>query len=125
MIAEILNVEFVKILELVPGDAELLLRAGSRLEAGPGRQRPCVDRPRHRRLVSRWPRGSPVVVENLATETRFESAPLLHEHGVVSGHFRPDRRPRRSRLWRARRAYDDAAENSANTTSRSSPRSRT
>ena len=28
-VAELLGVEFVKILELVPGDAELLLRAGS------------------------------------------------------------------------------------------------
>ena len=38
-IAEILDVEFVKILELVPGDAELLLRAGHRLARRAGRHR--------------------------------------------------------------------------------------
>ena len=38
-IAEILDVEFVKVLELEPGDAELLLRAGHGWRPGAGRHR--------------------------------------------------------------------------------------
>ncbi len=38
-IAQLLDVEFVKILELVPGDAELMLRAGYRLARGRDRKR--------------------------------------------------------------------------------------
>jgi two-component sensor histidine kinase len=83
-IADTLDVELVKILELVPGDAELLLRAGTGWRPG------LVGTA----LVSTDPNsqagftlaaGGPVIVENLASETRFDGQPLLHQHGVVSG----------------------------------------
>jgi two-component sensor histidine kinase len=84
IIAEILGIEFVKILELLPGDAELLLRAGVGWKPGlVGRAH--VSTLRGSQAGYTFTAGGPVVVENLATETRFESPTLLHDHGVVSG----------------------------------------
>ncbi|MBX9776305.1 MAG: PAS domain-containing protein [Xanthobacteraceae bacterium] len=84
IIAQILDVEFVKILELVPGDAELLLRAGVGWKPGlVGRAH--VSTVRGSQASFTLASGGPVIVENLATETRFESPTLLHEHGVVAG----------------------------------------
>jgi len=83
-IAATLNVELVKILELVPGDAELLLRAGIGWQpglVGTALVRTERDSQAGFTLAS----GGPVIVENLATETRFTGHPLLHQHGVVSG----------------------------------------
>ena len=84
MVAETLDVEFAKILEIVPGDAELIVRAGvgwspalvasAHVSTGPDSQAGFT-------LAS----GGPIVVENLATETRFIGAALLHEHKVISG----------------------------------------
>ena len=66
-----LNVEFVKILELVPGDAELLLRAGVGWKPGlVGRAH--VSTVRDSQAGFTIAAGGPVVVENLATETRFD-----------------------------------------------------
>jgi len=84
IISRILAVEFVKILELVPGDAELLLRAGVGWKPGlVGRAH--VSTVRGSQAGYALAAGGPVIVENLATETRFESQSLLRDHGVVSG----------------------------------------
>jgi two-component sensor histidine kinase len=84
IVAQILGVEFVKILELVPGDAELLLRAGVGWKPGLiGRAH--VSTVRGSQAGFTLASGSPVIVENMATETRFESPTLLREHGVVAG----------------------------------------
>jgi two-component sensor histidine kinase len=84
IIAQILGVEFVQILELVPGDAELLLRAGVGWKQGlVGRAH--VSTVRGSQAAFTLASGGPVIVENMATETRFESPTLLHDHGVVSG----------------------------------------
>jgi PAS domain S-box-containing protein len=83
-IAEILDVEFVKILELVPGDAEMLLRAGVGWREGlVGTAHESTGRHSHAgyALAS----GGPVIVTDLKSETRFESAALLLEHGINSG----------------------------------------
>lgn len=83
-IATLLDVELVKILELVPGDAELLLRAGVGWEPELiGTAHVTTDRSSHAGYT--LAAGAPVVVENLKTETRFVGAPLLHTHGAVSG----------------------------------------
>ena len=82
--AEILDVELVKILELVPGDAELLLRAGVGWKPGfVGTAH--VSTGRDTQAGFTLASGGPVIVENLAAETRFSGAPLLREHGAVSG----------------------------------------
>jgi PAS domain S-box-containing protein len=83
-VADTLDVPLAKILELIPGDAELLLRAGvgwkpglvgtAHVSTGPDTQAGYS-------LTS----GGPVVVLNLATEVRFRGHHLLHSHGVVSG----------------------------------------
>jgi two-component sensor histidine kinase len=83
-IAETLEVELVKILELVPGDAELLLRAGTGWLPGlVGTALVSTDR--NSQAGFTLASGGPVIVENLASETRFGGPSLLHQHGVVSG----------------------------------------
>jgi PAS domain S-box-containing protein len=83
-VADILDVEFVKILELVPGDAELLLRAGVGWSAGlVGTAHESTGRHSHAgyALAS----GGPVIVTDLRSETRFEAPALLRDHGINSG----------------------------------------
>jgi PAS domain S-box-containing protein len=83
-IADTLDVELVKILELMPGDAELLLRAGAGWKPGlVGTTLVSTDR--NSQAGFTLASGGPVIVENLAAETRFRGQPLLHQHGVVSG----------------------------------------
>jgi two-component sensor histidine kinase len=84
MVSDILDVEFVKILELVPGDAEFILRAGVGWKPGlVGHAH--LSTVRGSQAGYTISAGRPVVVEDLATEARFESPSLLHAHGVVSG----------------------------------------
>jgi PAS domain S-box-containing protein len=83
-IADTLDVELVKILELVPGDAELLLRAGAGWRPGlVGTALMSTDR--NSQAGFTLAAGGPVIVENLASESRFGGQPLLRQHGVVSG----------------------------------------
>jgi two-component sensor histidine kinase len=83
-VAEMLEADFVKILELLPGDLELLLRAGYGWEPeliGTVRETTGLDSQAGYTLVA----NAPILVEDLAAETRFTAAPLLREHGAVSG----------------------------------------
>jgi two-component sensor histidine kinase len=83
-VGEILDVEMVKILELLPGDAELLLRAGIGWRPGVvGTAH--VSTGRDSQAGYTLASGRPVITEDLATETRFTGQPILHDHGVVSG----------------------------------------
>jgi PAS domain S-box-containing protein len=83
-VGEILDVELVKILELLPGDAELLLRAGIGWQAGlVGTAN--VSTGRETQAGYTLASSRPVIVEDLASETRFSGARLLHDHGVISG----------------------------------------
>jgi PAS domain S-box-containing protein len=83
-IAGTLDVEFVKILELEPGDAELLLRAGHGWREGAvGSAHESTGR--HSQAGYALASGGPVIVRDLKSETRFEAPSLLREHGVNSG----------------------------------------
>jgi PAS domain S-box-containing protein len=83
-VAEILDVELVKILELVPGDAELLLRAGVGWQPGRvGNSHESTGRASQAGYA--LAAGRPVIVDDLASETRFTGPQLLRDHGVVSG----------------------------------------
>ncbi len=84
LVAEILDVEFIKILELVPGDAELLLRAGVGWREGSiGTAHESTGR--HSQAGYVLASGGPVSVIDLKSETRFAVPSLLRDHGVTSG----------------------------------------
>ncbi|MCM3873935.1 MAG: response regulator [Pyrinomonadaceae bacterium] len=85
LVARTLGVKFAKILELVPQDEVLILRAGvgwrkeylsppATFSAGKESQAGFA-------LLS----AGPVIVEDLRTETRFSTPPLMRDHGIVSG----------------------------------------
>jgi hypothetical protein len=84
LVADTLGVEYAKVLELLPGRSDLLLRAGvgwkkglvghAIVEGGTGSQAGYTLQSAH-----------PVIVEDLRTETRFRGPALLRDHGVVSG----------------------------------------
>src|SRR5712691_9739236 len=83
-IADILDVELVKILELVPGDAEMLLRAGVGWPTAMIGTAP-VSTGRDSHAGYTLASGRPVVMEDLATETRFAGTQLLRDQAIVSG----------------------------------------
>ena len=82
-IPRILDVEYCSVVELLPDGKDLFLRAGTGWKEG------CVG---HAKLVAgrESPAGftlsssSPVIIEDLRTETRFRRPRLLLDHGVVS-----------------------------------------
>jgi signal transduction histidine kinase/ActR/RegA family two-component response regulator len=83
-VAQTLEVEFCKVLELLPGGEQVLLRAGvgwrpglvgsARVSAGSDSQAGYT-----------LSLDAPVIVDDLRTEQRFRGPPLLVEHAVVSG----------------------------------------
>jgi two-component sensor histidine kinase len=83
-VGEIIDVELVKILELLPGDAELLLRAGIGWQGGL-MGKAIVSTGRDSQAGYTLASGRPVISEDLASETRFTGQPLLGDHRVVSG----------------------------------------
>jgi PAS domain S-box-containing protein len=84
IIGDILDVEMVKILELIPGDAELLLRAGIGWKPGlVGTAN--VSTGRDSQAGYTLASGRPVITEDLKAEPRFTGQPLLHNHNVICG----------------------------------------
>ncbi|WP_414548316.1 PAS domain-containing protein [Anabaena sp. CCY 0017] len=84
LVAQLLKVEYCKILELLPDGDALLLRAGVGWQSGlvgQARVSTDVNSQAGYTLLSQ----SPVIVTNLDQETRFHSPPLLNEHQVISG----------------------------------------
>jgi len=83
-VAQTLEVEYAKVLELLPSGDALLLRAGVGWQEGLVGQATVntgVDSQAGYTLSV----NEPVIVEDLRTETRFNGSPLLCNHGVVSG----------------------------------------
>lgn len=85
LLANVLQVEYTKILELLPGEQELVLQAGvgwkKHIKAGVSTVSAGKNSQAGYTLMSR----KPVVVKNLLTEKRFNGPPLLHDHNVISG----------------------------------------
>jgi PAS domain S-box-containing protein len=83
-VAQVLDVELVKILELIPGDAELLLRSGIgwRPELI-GVAHVSTGRETHAGFT--LASGRPIILEDLSSEKRFTGSPLLHRNAIVSG----------------------------------------
>jgi two-component sensor histidine kinase len=83
-VAMTLAVDLVKVLELLPGDAELILRAGFGWKAGlVGTVLASTAPNSYARFT--LDSGAPVVTSDYATETRFQVTPYLKEHRCVSG----------------------------------------
>src|SRR5580658_6010777 len=83
-VAVTLSVDFVKILELLPGDGELLLRAGfGWTTAQIGTVLTTMEPGTFARFT--LSSGVPIVIADFASETRFEVAPYLTEHHCCSG----------------------------------------
>ncbi len=83
-VAAVLEVEFCKVLELLPGREGMFLRAGIGWKEGLVGNAVIgigLDSQAGYTLLSK----EPVLVWDLRSETRFSGPPLLHEHGVVSG----------------------------------------
>ncbi|NNF44923.1 MAG: GAF domain-containing protein, partial [Phycisphaerales bacterium] len=83
-LAEILDVAYSKVLELLPDGEHMLMRAGVGWADGlVGRG--TVDTGPNSQAGFTLDCAAPVIVEDLRTESRFSGPPLLVEHGVVSG----------------------------------------
>src|SRR5215203_5077018 len=83
-VAQTLDVEYCKIVELLPSGEELLLRAGAGWEEGlVGRatEESGLGSQAGFTLLSE----EPVILEDLREEERFSASTLLRDHGVVSG----------------------------------------
>ena len=84
IVRDALDVDYVKVLQLLPGGAALRLVAGLGWEkglVGTATVPTALDSQAGYTLSV----AGPVIVEDLATETRFNGPELLHRHGVVSG----------------------------------------
>jgi PAS domain S-box-containing protein len=83
-VAETLDVEYVKVLELLPDGQELLLRAGVGWKPGYVGHATVGAKARSQAGFT-LTTNEPVIVEDLRTEVRFSGPPLLHDHDVISG----------------------------------------
>lgn len=84
LVSQALDVEFCKILELLPDGTALRLRAGVGWQDGlVGRATEPAGLDSHAGYTLYA--ASPTTVDVLHTETRFRNSPLLAAHGVVSG----------------------------------------
>jgi PAS domain S-box-containing protein len=84
LVAQNLEVEYSKVLELLPDGNALLLRAGIGWKEGYVGRATVKARADSQAGYTLLCNG-PVIVEDLRTEKRFKGPPLLHEHQVVSG----------------------------------------
>ncbi|MGD1914352.1 MAG: PAS domain-containing protein [Rivularia sp. (in: cyanobacteria)] len=83
-IAQCLEVEYSKILELLPPGNELLLRSGVGWHSGLVGMA-TVSATDNSQAGYTITTQEPVIVEDLTNETRFEGPSLLLEHNVISG----------------------------------------
>jgi PAS domain S-box-containing protein len=84
VLAQTLEVEYTKILELLSDENKLLLRAGVGWKEGYVGQAK-VEADLNSQAGYTLQSHTPVIVRNLPTETRFHGPQLLLEHGVISG----------------------------------------
>ncbi|MCB0166165.1 MAG: PAS domain-containing protein [Anaerolineae bacterium] len=83
-VAQALEVEFCKVLELQPDSEQFLLKAGVGWKDGyVGRI--IVEGDKNSQAGFALVSNKPVIVADLSQETRFNSSHLLIEHGVLSG----------------------------------------
>lgn len=84
LLAQTLQVEYTKVLELQPDGTSLKLVAGVGWRSGlVGQATVSTDLDSQAGYTLQV--DEPVIVRDLAQDTRFSGPPLLHQHGVVSG----------------------------------------
>jgi two-component system NtrC family sensor kinase len=84
LVAQTLDVEYCKVLQLLPGAKILLLQAG----VGWRKEligQATVDAGRDSHVGYTLLSKQPVIIDDLRIERRFRGSPLLHEHAVISG----------------------------------------
>jgi signal transduction histidine kinase/CheY-like chemotaxis protein/HAMP domain-containing protein len=81
--SQTLEVEYCGLMELQPDGRRMVLRAGVGWQEGTVGLTVAADRRTQPGFT--LTAGDPVVVEDLATEKRFQGPPFLLNHGVVSG----------------------------------------
>jgi PAS domain S-box-containing protein len=84
LVAQSLKVEYCKVLQLLPDGETLLLRAGVGWQPGLVGQA-SVSNDMNSQAGYTMLTQSPVIVDNLKQETRFQGPALLHDHNVVGG----------------------------------------
>jgi diguanylate cyclase (GGDEF)-like protein/PAS domain S-box-containing protein len=84
LVAQTLEVEYCKILEVLPNDSAFFLRAGVGWQEGLVGSA-TVGMQASSQANYTLLRDQPVIVEDLRVETRFGGEPLLHNHKVISG----------------------------------------
>lgn len=84
LLAKTLDVDYAKVLELLPHGKALLLRAGVGWQVGLVGQA-TLDTETNSQTGYTLLSQEPIVVEDWRTESRFSPPPLLRDHGVVSG----------------------------------------
>lgn len=84
LVADQLQVAYSQILELLPEEKSLLLRAGVGWQPGlVGQQRIALGAESQAGMTLLG--DQPVIVEDLRTETRFQGTALLRDHRIISG----------------------------------------
>jgi PAS domain S-box-containing protein len=84
LVAQSLDVEYCKVLELLPNGQALLLRSGVGWHPGLVGHA-TVGSETHSQAGYTLLSSQPVMVEDLREETRFNGPRLLHDHQVISG----------------------------------------
>jgi PAS domain S-box-containing protein len=84
LVARTLDVEYCKVLELLPDGRDLRMRAGVGWKQGLVGRATVPSGPESQAGYTLLAK-EPVLVEDLRSETRFRGPPLLFDHGVVSG----------------------------------------
>lgn len=82
---EVLNVEYTKVLELLPNGEEVILRAGLGWHEDIVIDKSTVDTGANSQAGYTLLSSEPVIVKDLRTEKRFSGPQLLTDHHVVSG----------------------------------------
>jgi PAS domain S-box-containing protein len=84
LITETLEVEFAKVLEVMETSQTLFVRSGAGWDDGYVGEI-WIDTESESQAGYTLKTDKPIIVEDLPTETRFRGAPLLTNHGVISG----------------------------------------
>ncbi|MDB9312829.1 PAS domain S-box protein [Spirulina sp. CS-785/01] len=84
LVAQTLEIKFVKVLELLPNGSIFMMKAGVGWKSGIVHSTTITAAPTSQAgyLLNH---NNPVVFEDLRVETRFRGSPVLHNHQIISG----------------------------------------